>query len=112
MPRCSLQTELPVSLVFCFDDMEENGSDGLHALVVKAKDAWFMCLNCSIRVRRLTYALHGLVYFKISSTCYAQPSTAASSAAQSPSPTDLIVLMARLVYPACKIVRALYSELN
>jgi Cys-Gly metallodipeptidase DUG1 len=33
--------EMPVNLVMCIHGMEENGSEGLDALVEREKDAWF-----------------------------------------------------------------------
>ena len=42
---------LPVNLKFCFEGMEENGSEGLDELIVKEKDKFFkgvdaVCIVC------------------------------------------------------------------
>ncbi|KAJ7291906.1 hypothetical protein C8J57DRAFT_1705304 [Mycena rebaudengoi] len=42
--------ELPVNLVFCFEGMEESGSEGLDALVEQEKDAWFKDVDCVARI--------------------------------------------------------------
>ncbi|KAJ7698161.1 hypothetical protein B0H16DRAFT_1903461 [Mycena metata] len=64
------QTPLPVNLRFCFEGMEENGSDGLDELVEKEREGWFgawISDNYWLNTRKLalTYGLRGLVYFKI-----------------------------------------------
>ncbi|KAJ7291897.1 hypothetical protein C8J57DRAFT_1274164 [Mycena rebaudengoi] len=65
---------LPVNLVFCFEGMEESGSEGLDALVEQEKDGWFKDVDCvcisdnywlNDRTPALTYGLRGLVYFKL-----------------------------------------------
>ncbi|CAK5282270.1 unnamed protein product [Mycena citricolor] len=40
------KTPLPVNLLFCFEGMEENGSEGLDELVIKEKDGWFKDADC------------------------------------------------------------------
>ncbi|KAJ7762166.1 hypothetical protein B0H16DRAFT_1719207 [Mycena metata] len=68
------QTPLPVNLRFCFEGMEENGSEGLDELVERERDGWFGGADCmctsdnywpNTRTPALTYGLRGLVYFKI-----------------------------------------------
>ncbi|KAJ7486381.1 hypothetical protein B0H11DRAFT_2230849 [Mycena galericulata] len=107
MSRCSLQTELPVSLVFCFEGMEENGSDGLDMLgVVKEKVVWFKDVICcsllNTHTTVITYTLCGFAYFTLAPR-YAQTSNAAASAAPCTSITNLTTLTARLADPAVKI---------
>lgn len=46
------QTPLPVNLVFCFEGMEENGSEGLDELVEREKDGWFKGVDCMCIVSR------------------------------------------------------------
>ncbi|KAF8172166.1 hypothetical protein K438DRAFT_2056702 [Mycena galopus ATCC 62051] len=40
------QTPLPVNLVFCFEGMEENGSEGLDELVEREANEWFKGVDC------------------------------------------------------------------
>lgn len=91
----SLGLDLPVNLRFCFEGMEESGSEGLDDLikseVKKGKDGWFDGVDCvcivsptrgqcgspNLHVRKsdnywlntrtpaITYGLRGLSYFKI-----------------------------------------------
>lgn len=74
----SLGLELPVNLRFCFEGMEEVGSDGLDDLirneVKKGKESWFYGVDCvcisdnywlNTRTPCLTYGLRGIAYFKI-----------------------------------------------
>ena len=46
----ALGIELPVNLRFCFEGMEESGSEGLDELIVKevkkGKDSWFDGVDC------------------------------------------------------------------
>jgi Cys-Gly metallodipeptidase DUG1 len=57
-----LGLELPVNLKFCFEGMEESGSEGLDELieseVKKGKDGWFdgvdcVCIVCELRFLNL-----------------------------------------------------------
>ena len=48
--------ELPVNLRFCFEGMEESGSEGLDELIEKevAEGEWFKGVDCVCIVRRLS----------------------------------------------------------
>ncbi|KAJ6545626.1 hypothetical protein B0H19DRAFT_1267025 [Mycena capillaripes] len=98
-------TPLPVNLVFCFEGMEENGSEGLDELVEREKDGWVP--ECELdnywrntRTLALTYGLRGLVYFKITVSGPGHDCTLSSPQAT----TDLITLMSRLVASAGNIL--------
>ncbi|KAJ6473884.1 hypothetical protein C8R45DRAFT_794175, partial [Mycena sanguinolenta] len=101
--------ELPVNLVFCFEGMEENGSEGLDELVERERDGWFkgvdcMCIsdNCWLNTRTpaLTYGLRGLVYFKITVSGPGRDLHSGVFGRTVHEPmTDLIALMGRLVTP-------------
>lgn len=49
----ALNLELPVNLRFCFEGMEENGSEGLDALIEKevVEGEWFKGVDCVCIVR-------------------------------------------------------------
>ncbi|KAJ7685640.1 hypothetical protein DFH06DRAFT_1264782 [Mycena polygramma] len=108
------QTPLPVNLVFCFEGMEENGSEGLDELVVREKDGWFKDVDCvcisdnywlNTRTPALTYGLRGLVYFKITVSGPGRDLHSGVFGRTVHEPmTDLISLMGRLVDPAGNIL--------
>ncbi|KJA23862.1 hypothetical protein HYPSUDRAFT_39388 [Hypholoma sublateritium FD-334 SS-4] len=67
---------LPVNIVFCFEGMEESGSEGLDELVVREskKGGFFDGVDCvcisdnywlNTRTPALTYGLRGLSYYKV-----------------------------------------------
>ncbi|KAJ6473853.1 hypothetical protein C8R45DRAFT_835147 [Mycena sanguinolenta] len=100
---------LPVNLVFCFEGMEENGSEGLDELVEKERDGWFKGVDCmcisdnywlNTRTPALTYGLRGLVYFKITVSGPGRDLHSGVFGRTVHEPmTDLIALMGRLVAP-------------
>ena len=47
----TLGLELPVNLRFCFEGMEESGSEGLDDLVIKEAKGWFQGVDCVCIVR-------------------------------------------------------------
>ncbi|KAF7334577.1 CNDP dipeptidase [Mycena venus] len=108
------QKPLPVNLVFCFEGMEENGSEGLDELVEKEKDGWFKNVDCvcisdnywlNTRTPALTYGLRGLVYFKITISGPGRDLHSGVFGRTVHEPmTDLISLMGRLVDPAGNIL--------
>ncbi|KAJ7834379.1 hypothetical protein B0H14DRAFT_2798608 [Mycena olivaceomarginata] len=108
------QTPLPVNLVFCFEGMEENGSEGLDELVEREKDGWFKGVDCmcisdnywlNTRTPVLTYGLRGLVYFKINVSGPGRDLHSGVFGRTVHEPmTDLIALMGRLVTSAGDIL--------
>ncbi|KAJ7687614.1 hypothetical protein B0H17DRAFT_1160434 [Mycena rosella] len=106
--------ELPVNLVMCFEGMEENGSEGLDALVERERDGWFKDVDCvcisdnywlNTRTPALTYGLRGLVYFKLTISGPARDLHSGVFGRTVHEPmTDLIALMGRLVDPAGNIL--------
>lgn len=71
-------TELPVNLKFCFEGMEECGSEGLEELLISVKDTFlsdvdYVCIsdNYWLGTKKpcLTYGLRGICYFNIKITC-------------------------------------------
>lgn len=69
-----LGIDLPVNLKFCFEGMEESGSEGLDELILKRKDDFFsgvdfVCISDNYWLGKekpcLTYGLRGIAYFFI-----------------------------------------------
>jgi Cys-Gly metallodipeptidase DUG1 len=114
----TLGLELPVNLRFCFEGMEESGSEGLDELieseVKKGKDGWFDGVDCvcisdnywlNTRTPAITYGLRGLTYFKINVSGPARDLHSGVFGRTVHEPmTDLIKLMSRLVDPDGRIL--------
>ncbi|KAI0768251.1 CNDP dipeptidase [Trametes elegans] len=109
----ALGLDLPVNLRFCFEGLEESGSDGLDDLiqseVAKGSAGWFAGVDCvcisdnywlNARTPCLTYGLRGLVYFKLTVTGPARDLHSGGFGRMVYEPmTDLISLMGKLVAP-------------
>ncbi|KAI0753235.1 CNDP dipeptidase [Daedaleopsis nitida] len=109
----ALGLELPVNLRFCFEGMEENGSEGLDDLIksesAKGKDGWFGGVDCvcisdnywlNSRTPCITYGLRGLVYFKLTVSGPSRDLHSGVFGRMVHEPmTDLIQLMSKLVAP-------------
>jgi Cys-Gly metallodipeptidase DUG1 len=103
------QTPLPVNLVFCFEGMEENGSEGLDELIEREAKQWFKGVDCvcisdnywlNTRTPALTYGLRGLVYFNLTVSGPGRDLHSGVFGRTVHEPmTDLIALMGRLVSP-------------
>ncbi|RWS28928.1 cytosolic non-specific dipeptidase-like protein [Leptotrombidium deliense] len=74
----TLGIELPVNIKFCFEGMEESGSEGLDDLVESKKDTFFkntdyVCISdnywLGLNKPCITYGLRGLSYFGIEVEC-------------------------------------------
>ncbi|KAF8645662.1 hypothetical protein AX16_007658 [Volvariella volvacea WC 439] len=101
--------ELPVNLKFCFEGMEESGSEGLDDLVQKESLAggWFegtdaVCISDNYwlnnRTPALTYGLRGLSYFKVTVSGPARDLHSGVFGRTVYEPmTDLITLLGKLV---------------
>lgn len=70
--------EIPVNLKFCFEGMEESGSEGLDEILISKKDTFlkdvdYVCIsdNYWLGTRKpcVTYGLRGLCYFHLEVTC-------------------------------------------
>lgn len=74
--------ELPVNFKFCFEGMEESGSEGLDKMLMDRKDTKFMkevdycCISDNYWLGKnkpcLTYGLRGVCYFFIEIECAAK----------------------------------------
>ncbi|KAG6887961.1 hypothetical protein C0995_011354 [Termitomyces sp. Mi166 len=101
--------ELPVNIRFCFEGMEESGSEGLDDLVKKESQSggWFDGVDCvcisdnywlNTRTPALTYGLRGLAYFKVTISGPARDLHSGVFGRTVHEPmTDLIALMSKLV---------------
>ncbi|KAF9242271.1 hypothetical protein BU15DRAFT_44146 [Melanogaster broomeanus] len=101
--------DLPVNLRFCFEGMEENGSEGLDELIEKevAEGEFFKGVDCvcisdnywlNTRTPALTYGLRGIAYFAINVSGPGQDLHSGLFGRMVHEPmTDLIKLMSRLV---------------
>ncbi|KII91485.1 hypothetical protein PLICRDRAFT_38246 [Plicaturopsis crispa FD-325 SS-3] len=107
------QRPLPVNLVFCFEGMEESGSEGLDELIEseakKGKDGWFGHVDCvcisdnywlNTRTPAITYGLRGLTYFKVTVSGPARDLHSGVFGRTVHEPmTDLVLLLSKLVAP-------------
>ncbi|KZT21836.1 CNDP dipeptidase [Neolentinus lepideus HHB14362 ss-1] len=114
----SLGLDLPVNLRFCFEGMEESGSEGLDELILgevkKEKEGWFYGVDCvcisdnywlNDRTPCLTYGLRGITYFQITVQGPARDLHSGMFGRTVHEPmTDLIALMGKLVAPDGKIL--------
>ncbi|RDX44571.1 CNDP dipeptidase [Lentinus brumalis] len=109
----TLGLELPVNLRFCFEGMEESGSEGLDDLIkteiTKGKESWFDGVDCvcisdnywlNTRTPCLTYGLRGLVYFKITISGPARDLHSGGFGRMVHEPmTDMVNILSKLVAP-------------
>lgn len=106
-----LNLPLPVNLRFCFEGMEESGSQGLDDLITsevkKGKDGWFDGVDCvcisdnfwlNTRTPCITYGLRGITYIKMMVQGPAKDlhSGVFGRVVHEPM-TDLVLLMGKLV---------------
>ncbi|EJD05311.1 CNDP dipeptidase [Fomitiporia mediterranea MF3/22] len=102
---------LPVNLKFCFEGMEENGSEGLDELIAREalKGGFFdgveaVCISdnywLNTRTPCLTYGLRGICYYKLTISGPARDlhSGAFGRTVHEPM-TDLIAVLGKLVAP-------------
>jgi nonspecific dipeptidase len=102
-----LGIEIPVNLKFCFEAMEESGSEGLDELVAQRKDSFFsdvdyVCISDNYWLGNekpcLTYGLRGIAYFFIEVECAAKDlHSGVFGGSVHEAMTDLIALMGSLI---------------
>ncbi|EJF55956.1 CNDP dipeptidase [Dichomitus squalens] len=109
----TLGLPLPVNLRFCFEGMEENGSEGLDDLIksetARGNDGFFGGVDCvcisdnywlNSRTPCITYGLRGLVYFKLTVSGPTRDLHSGVFGRMVHEPmTDLVLLMSKLVAP-------------
>ncbi|KIY68726.1 CNDP dipeptidase [Cylindrobasidium torrendii FP15055 ss-10] len=101
--------ELPVNVRFCFEGMEESGSEGLDDLVIKEakQGGWFDGVDCvcisdnywlNTRTPVVTYGLRGIAYYRInvSGPGWDLHSGVFGRTVHEPM-TDLVLLLSKLV---------------
>ncbi|KAF3833979.1 hypothetical protein F7725_025183 [Dissostichus mawsoni] len=73
-----LNQKLPINIKFCFEGMEESGSEGLDELVFARKDTFlkdvdYVCISDNYWLGKtkpcITYGLRGICYFSIEVQC-------------------------------------------
>lgn len=106
--------DLPVNLKFCFEGMEESGSEGLDETVLGRTDFFgkevdYVCISDNYWLGKekpcLTYGLRGICYFSLSMKCSnADLHSGVFGGAVPEAMTDLISLMSQLVDRSGKIL--------
>jgi nonspecific dipeptidase len=105
--------DVPVNLKFCFEGMEESGSEGLDESLIKRKewlkDVDFVCISDNYWLGKnkpcLTYGLRGICYYNIEVSCAAQDlHSGVFGGSVHEAMTDLIYLMDQLVDKNGKIL--------
>lgn len=109
-----LKQEVPVNLKFCFEGMEESGSEGLDDLIFSRKDTFFkdvdyVCISDNYWLGKnkpcITYGLRGICYFFIEVECCAKDlHSGVYGGSVHEAMTDLIALMDSLVDRKGKIL--------
>nr|XP_057903012.1 cytosolic non-specific dipeptidase [Doryrhamphus excisus] len=102
-----IQQELPINIKFCFEGMEESGSEGLDELVFSRKDSFFKdvdycCISDNYWLGKtkpcITYGLRGICYFVIEvDGCDKDLHSGVFGGSVHEAMTDLITLMGSLV---------------
>lgn len=106
--------ELPVNLKFCFEGMEESGSEGLDETVLGRTDFFgcdvdFVCISDNYWLGKekpcLTYGLRGICYFFLKMKCASSDlHSGLYGGAVQEAMTDLVQIMAKLVDRSGKIL--------
>uniref|UniRef100_A0A674BYC8 Cytosolic non-specific dipeptidase n=1 Tax=Salmo trutta TaxID=8032 RepID=A0A674BYC8_SALTR len=114
-----IQQELPINIKFCFEDMEEPGSEGLDELVFARKDTFlkdvdYVCISDNYWLGKtkpcITYGLRGICYFFIE-CCDKDLHSGVFGGSVHEAMTDLIALLGSLVDKKGKIlVPGMYEE--
>lgn len=104
----ALKIDLPVNLKFCFEGMEESGSEGLDDLLFQRKetgyfnDVDYVCISDNYWLGKkkpcLTYGLRGICYFNIEVECACKDlHSGVFGGSMHEAMSDLIDLMSKLV---------------
>lgn len=107
-------TELPVNLKFCFECMEESGSEGLDDVIIREANGYFKdvdAVNISdnywlgTTTPCLTYGLRGITYFFVTIEGSAQDLHSGVFGGSVHEPmTDLFTIFSKLVTPQGEIL--------
>uniref|UniRef100_A0A669DX80 Cytosolic non-specific dipeptidase n=1 Tax=Oreochromis niloticus TaxID=8128 RepID=A0A669DX80_ORENI len=106
--------DLPINIKFCFEGMEESGSEGLDDLVFSRKDTFFkdvdyVCISDNYWLGKnkpcITYGLRGICYFFLEVECAEKDlHSGVFGGSVHEAMTDLIALMGSLVDKRGKIL--------
>uniref|UniRef100_A0A3Q1I9P9 Cytosolic non-specific dipeptidase n=1 Tax=Anabas testudineus TaxID=64144 RepID=A0A3Q1I9P9_ANATE len=109
-----IQKELPINIKFCFEGMEESGSEGLDDLIFSRKDTFFkdvdyVCISDNYWLGKtkpcITYGLRGICYFFTEVECSEKDlHSGVFGGSVHEAMTDLIALMGSLVDKKGKIL--------
>ncbi|MEQ2168243.1 hypothetical protein GOODEAATRI_012354, partial [Goodea atripinnis] len=109
-----LSRDLPINIKFCFEGMEESGSEGLDDLVFSRKDSFFkdvdyVCISDNYWLGKtkpcITYGLRGICYFFMEVECGDKDlHSGVFGGSVHEAMTDLIALMGSLVDRRGKIL--------
>uniref|UniRef100_A0A8C6PLS2 Carnosine dipeptidase 2 n=1 Tax=Nothobranchius furzeri TaxID=105023 RepID=A0A8C6PLS2_NOTFU len=113
--------ELPINVKFCFEGMEESGSEGLDDLVFAQKDKFFkdvdyVCISDNYWLGKtkpcITYGLRGICYFFVEVECCEKDlHSGVFGGSVHEAMTDLISLMGCLVDKKGKIlIPGMYND--
>lgn len=116
-----IKQELPINIKFCFEGMEESGSEGLDELVFSRKDTFlkdvdYVCISDNYWLGKtkpcITYGLRGICYFFIEVECCEKDlHSGVFGGSVHEAMTDLITLMGSLVDKKGKIlVPGMYDD--
>ncbi|XP_054620173.1 cytosolic non-specific dipeptidase [Dunckerocampus dactyliophorus] len=116
-----IQQELPINIKFCFEGMEESGSEGLDELVFSRKNSFFKdvdycCISDNYWLGKtkpcITYGLRGICYFVIEvDGCEKDLHSGVFGGSVHEAMTDLITLMGSLVDRRGKIqIPGMYDD--
>lgn len=103
----ALERDIPINIKFCFEGMEESGSEGLDELIGKRKDDFFkdvdyVCISDNYWLGTnkpcITYGLRGICYFFLEVTCAEKDlHSGVHGGAVYEAMTDLVALLGTLV---------------
>lgn len=102
-----LKLELPINVKFCFEGMEESGSEGLDDLIFSRKDTFlkdvdYVCISDNYWLGKtkpcITYGLRGICYFFMEVECGAKDlHSGVFGGSVHEAMTDLVTLMGSLL---------------
>uniref|UniRef100_UPI00398F5B77 cytosolic non-specific dipeptidase n=1 Tax=Pristiophorus japonicus TaxID=55135 RepID=UPI00398F5B77 len=109
-----LKQEVPVNIKFCFEGMEESGSEGLNDLIYSRKDTFFkgvdfVCISDNYWLGKkkpcITYGLRGICFFFVQVECSDKDlHSGVFGGTVHEAMTDLIYLLGKLVDSKGKIL--------
>uniref|UniRef100_A0A6Q2YB33 Cytosolic non-specific dipeptidase n=1 Tax=Esox lucius TaxID=8010 RepID=A0A6Q2YB33_ESOLU len=113
--------QLPINIKFCFEGMEESGSEGLDELIFARKDSFlkdvdYVCISDNYWLGKtkpcITYGLRGMCYFSVEVECCDKDlHSGVFGGSVHEAMTDLIALLSTLVDKKGRIlVPGMYAD--